>query len=142
MRPHTKRKLASIRQRNSVDVSFRVVPAAPSKPAAKPAPLYTALPENTTATPPVAATSQRASSPVQTPNAGAPVRAVGPINAKYTFDSFVVGKHNRIAFAAAEDIARCLLYTSDAADERSSVDLGGRRIIKKKTNDNIRGDVV
>ena len=28
----------------------------------------------------------------------------------------------------------CLLYTSDAADERSSVDLGGRRIIKKKTH--------
>ena len=27
---------------------------------------------------------------------------------------------------------RCLLYTSDAADERSSVDLGGRRIITKK----------
>ena len=26
----------------------------------------------------------------------------------------------------------CLLYTSDAAAERSSVDLGGRRIIKKK----------
>ena len=26
----------------------------------------------------------------------------------------------------------CLLYTSDAADERSSVDLGGRRIIQKK----------
>ena len=26
----------------------------------------------------------------------------------------------------------CLLYTSDAADERSSVDLGGRRISKKK----------
>ena len=39
----------------------------------------------------------------------------------------------------------CLLYTSDAADERSSVDLGGRRIIKKKkrtrgrgTNDDVR----
>ena len=31
----------------------------------------------------------------------------------------------------------CLLYTSDAADERSSVDLGGRRIIKKKKNINI-----
>ena len=29
-------------------------------------------------------------------------------------------------------IGICLLYTSDAADERSSVDLGGRRIIKKK----------
>src|SRR5678815_6146889 len=32
----------------------------------------------------------------------------------------------------AENIYDCLLYTSDAADERSSVDLGGRRIIKKK----------
>ena len=31
----------------------------------------------------------------------------------------------------------CLLYTSDAADERSSVDLGGRRIIKKKNNKQI-----
>ena len=32
----------------------------------------------------------------------------------------------------------CLLYTSDAADERSSVDLGGRRIIKKKNKYNAR----
>ena len=31
-------------------------------------------------------------------------------------------------------LACCLLYTSDAADERSSVDLGGRRILKKKTS--------
>ena len=31
----------------------------------------------------------------------------------------------------------CLLYTSDAADERSSVDLGGRRIIKKKKSEQI-----
>ena len=39
------------------------------------------------------------------------------------------GTHQRVlAFA-------CLLYTSDAADERSSVDLGGRRIIKKKNNE-------
>ena len=28
----------------------------------------------------------------------------------------------------------CLLYTSDAADEEDSVDLGGRRIIQKKKN--------
>src|SRR5678815_633306 len=28
-----------------------------------------------------------------------------------------------------ESVEVCLLYTSDAADERSSVDLGGRRII-------------
>src|SRR5678816_2972552 len=32
--------------------------------------------------------------------------------------------------AASTDYPICLLYTSDAADERSSVDLGGRRIIK------------
>src|SRR5664280_3504943 len=32
---------------------------------------------------------------------------------------------------AASDISNfCLLYTSDAADEEDSVDLGGRRIIK------------
>ena len=36
----------------------------------------------------------------------------------------------------------CLLYTSDAADERSSVDLGGRRIIKKKTNIHLSGNLV
>ena len=34
-----------------------------------------------------------------------------------------------------EVLVTCLLYTSDAADERSSVDLGGRRIIKKKKQD-------
>ena len=33
----------------------------------------------------------------------------------------------------------CLLYTSDAADERSSVDLGGRRILKKKNTEHIEG---
>ena len=38
-----------------------------------------------------------------------------------------------IAFAAQNGAyVACLLYTSDAADERSSVDLGGRRILKKK----------
>eukprot|EP00656_Telonema_subtile_P056409 TRINITY_DN9002_c0_g1_i2.p1 TRINITY_DN9002_c0_g1~~TRINITY_DN9002_c0_g1_i2.p1 ORF type:complete len:474 (+),score=82.89 TRINITY_DN9002_c0_g1_i2:606-2027(+) len=33
----------------------------------------------------------------------------------------------------------CLLYTSDAADEEDSVDLGGRRIIKKKKNGEASG---
>ena len=37
--------------------------------------------------------------------------------------------------ASQQVVAACLLYTSDAADERSSVDLGGRRIIKKKKNE-------
>ena len=47
-------------------------------------------------------------------------------------------QHRRCAGPAAvpgrdaqEPAGGCLLYTSDAADERSSVDLGGRRIIKK-----------
>ena len=36
----------------------------------------------------------------------------------------------RFATSDLNDLYRsCLLYTSDAADERSSVDLGGRRII-------------
>ena len=43
------------------------------------------------------------------------------------------------AHIASKHNDSCLLYTSDAADERSSVDLGGRRIIKKKTmNDAIQ----
>ena len=32
------------------------------------------------------------------------------------------------------EIFSCLLYTSDAADDLHCVDLGGRRIIKKKTS--------
>ena len=31
-----------------------------------------------------------------------------------------------------QDVRSCLLYTSDAADDLLCVDLGGRRIIKKK----------
>ena len=43
------------------------------------------------------------------------------------------------AFAADRhpaDPRACLLYTSDAADDLLCVDLGGRRILKKKTNNN------
>ena len=43
----------------------------------------------------------------------------------------------RKTLASQYEISDCLLYTSDAADERSSVDLGGRRIIKKKIGHNI-----
>ena len=47
-----------------------------------------------------------------------------------------------VAKSMAEDFfKRCLLYTSDAADERSSVDLGGRRIIKKKKRERVRVSV-
>ena len=34
----------------------------------------------------------------------------------------------------------CLLYTSDAADDLLCVDLGGRRIIKKKQKQTKQGD--
>ena len=47
-----------------------------------------------------------------------------------------LGIPKRVAWSEPVDlemVKRCLLYTSDAADERSSVDLGGRRIIKKTT---------
>ena len=44
-----------------------------------------------------------------------------------------VGRADRVPGRLGRDHHHvCLLYTSDAADERSSVDLGGRRIIKKK----------
>ena len=47
-----------------------------------------------------------------------------------------VGENFRTARGLAEIALRegkiCLLYTSDASGERYSVDLGGRRIIKKK----------
>src|SRR5678815_1535115 len=42
------------------------------------------------------------------------------------------GINERINESMLRWFGHCLLYTSDAADERSSVDLGGRRIIKKK----------
>ena len=42
------------------------------------------------------------------------------------------GRSVMTAALSIRDEHVCLLYTSDAADERSSVDLGGRRIIKKK----------
>ena len=46
------------------------------------------------------------------------------------FDGDVVG---RIDYLTKTLSIICLLYTSDAADEEDSVDLCGRRIIKKKT---------
>ena len=46
-----------------------------------------------------------------------------------------IGQAVEQAEAAAGHSIGCLLYTSDAADERSSVDLGGRGIITKKKRD-------
>ena len=38
---------------------------------------------------------------------------------------------NKVMSRIINEVKGCLLYTSDAADEEDSVDLGGRRIIKK-----------
>eukprot|EP00658_Telonema_sp_P-2_P063904 TRINITY_DN52747_c0_g1_i2.p1 TRINITY_DN52747_c0_g1~~TRINITY_DN52747_c0_g1_i2.p1 ORF type:complete len:172 (+),score=60.27 TRINITY_DN52747_c0_g1_i2:121-636(+) len=42
------------------------------------------------------------------------------------------GLHMHLGKKRGGKVECCLLYTSDAADEEDSVDLGGRRIIKKK----------
>ena len=42
------------------------------------------------------------------------------------------GDFDAATIADTIEASGCLLYTSDAADEEDSVDLGGRRIIKKK----------
>ena len=60
-------------------------------------------------------------------------------------DKHRIRSHERLvslidSFLLDPDSYTCLLYTSDAADERSSVDLGGRRIIKKKKKKKNRED--
>ena len=44
----------------------------------------------------------------------------------------VAGEGRRAGRPGAAGVGDCLLYTSDAADGRSRVDIGGRRIRKKK----------
>eukprot|EP00658_Telonema_sp_P-2_P009928 TRINITY_DN13708_c0_g1_i3.p1 TRINITY_DN13708_c0_g1~~TRINITY_DN13708_c0_g1_i3.p1 ORF type:complete len:275 (+),score=41.18 TRINITY_DN13708_c0_g1_i3:318-1142(+) len=50
----------------------------------------------------------------------------------------LTGQVRAVNGPALRALEACLLYTSDAADEEDSVDLGGRRIIKKKNKRNIR----
>ena len=72
-------------------------------------------------------------------------RGLGDVYKRQAFQSFIdsmietMHDANGAGLAANQvhepvQVCVCLLYTSDAADERSSVDLGGRRIIKKKNN--------
>ena len=49
-----------------------------------------------------------------------------------TGDDTLAASGRPVSAAGIRARRTCLLYTSAAADERSSVDLGGRRIIKKK----------
>ena len=56
----------------------------------------------------------------------------------YTRANEVMDGREKKVFGACRDIiakgTACLLYTSDAADEEDSGDLGGRHTIKKKKN--------
>ena len=47
----------------------------------------------------------------------------------------VISQYNRLYLEHLTQYNACLLYTSDAADELDGVDLGGRRIIKKKNRE-------
>ena len=60
---------------------------------------------------------------------------------KAEYQKFNDGKYDEALNNINGLLSNCLLYTSDAADERSSVDLGGRRIIKKKQIQDIRRDL-
>ncbi|MCY7416869.1 hypothetical protein LKL48_16395, partial [Listeria monocytogenes] len=42
---------------------------------------------------------------------------------------------------AADAPVACLLYTSDAADDLTRLDLGGRRIIQKKKKKKYKGEI-
>src|SRR5664279_4053098 len=69
----------------------------------------------------------------QLTTAGATVDKVdkwGKRRLAYRVDKYREGTYVLFQFSGEPTV--CLLYTSDAADEEDSVDLGGRRIIKKK----------
>ena len=52
---------------------------------------------------------------------------------KQPFGAVRAGQSVHLSLCIPEELGYvCLLYTSDAADEEDSVDLGGRGIIKKK----------
>ena len=49
-----------------------------------------------------------------------------------TYLNSTLEHYTKMFYSSAGSFATCLLYTSDAADDLLCVDLGGRRIIKKK----------
>eukprot|EP00658_Telonema_sp_P-2_P044024 TRINITY_DN31893_c0_g1_i1.p1 TRINITY_DN31893_c0_g1~~TRINITY_DN31893_c0_g1_i1.p1 ORF type:complete len:103 (-),score=30.83 TRINITY_DN31893_c0_g1_i1:67-375(-) len=72
-----------------------------------------------------------------------PTRGLGGQDHCQTFEVFIGTYMRQYLFLCYADLEMeyqraCLLYTSDAADEEDSVDLGGRRIIKKKKKENKR----
>src|SRR5450756_2830016 len=74
--------------------------------------------------------------PLRPPVALPKMAAVAPVKKCGTRFGMMIGRcsacrRNMHRTPATSD---CLLYTSDAADDQLCVDLGGRRIIKKKIN--------
>jgi chromosomal replication initiator protein len=115
LRYKIKRTLTTIMQRQ-VQVTFQITPRqVVDLPAAKPAPLYEP-PAPAKATAPVEPPISQPALPEPPPEAQttpplepatAPRRSLagGPLNSNHTFDSFVVGSHNRLAHAAAMAVA-------------------------------------
>ena len=64
---------------------------------------------------------------------GSSITASTTLSSNPTYGSAVVNANGTFSYTHN---GTCLLYTSDAADEEDSVDLGGRRIIKKKKKEN------
>ena len=63
---------------------------------------------------------------------GAGVIGLNPLHALKNTRPYHISPYSPSSRLYLNELYICLLYTSDAADERSSVDLGGRRLIKKK----------
>eukprot|EP00658_Telonema_sp_P-2_P020149 TRINITY_DN17947_c0_g1_i2.p1 TRINITY_DN17947_c0_g1~~TRINITY_DN17947_c0_g1_i2.p1 ORF type:complete len:223 (-),score=67.89 TRINITY_DN17947_c0_g1_i2:80-748(-) len=66
--------------------------------------------------------------PVSVPESALTIAGFQEMVREHVSGVAVVDREGRIV----GDLSACLLYTSDAADEEDSVDLGGRRILKKK----------
>eukprot|EP00828_Plagiopyla_frontata_P015832 TRINITY_DN2053_c0_g1_i3.p1 TRINITY_DN2053_c0_g1~~TRINITY_DN2053_c0_g1_i3.p1 ORF type:complete len:184 (-),score=34.02 TRINITY_DN2053_c0_g1_i3:33-584(-) len=73
-------------------------------------------------------------------------KALSEIKALESFYEAMKNDADKVAYGPKYVIEanenNCLLYTSDAADEEDSVDLGGRRIVKKKKTGTITRNVV
>ena len=107
LRPQIKRRLAVIVGRTSIDVRFSVQPRpAQDEASPAPAPLYDAPParEGVAGTAAGAAETPSGGTVDPAPMAGSAMAS--PISAKHTFESFIVGKHNALASAAAEAVTK------------------------------------
>lgn len=111
LRPQIKRRLAVIVGRSSIDVRFSVQPR-PAQETAAPAPLYEPAPRAIPPAPdevqqPTVRLALPRQSAAQSPTSPAELSASSaPISIKHTFESFVVGKHNALASAAAEAVTK------------------------------------